>query len=129
MVSTLASSPTKGAGTSPVNAVVRETILEMQVHFQSSDRKWTCLFVHRFVCLNASFLCGDMCARSLQTTACTQRSAGPLPPLTILPKPMRVLRDQMSEEERQVYRAIKLSADGGGAYSCNPDRERYCSCS
>ena len=28
---------TKRAGTSPVNAVVRETIMERQVHFQSSD--------------------------------------------------------------------------------------------
>ena len=27
---------------SPVNAVVRETIVERQVYFQSSDRKWTC---------------------------------------------------------------------------------------
>ena len=29
--------PDKRAGTSPVNAVVRETIMERQVHFQSND--------------------------------------------------------------------------------------------
>ena len=34
---------TKRAGTFPVDAVVRETIMERQVNFQSSDWKWTCL--------------------------------------------------------------------------------------
>ena len=33
----------KRAGTSHVNAVVHETTTERQVHFQSSDRTWTCL--------------------------------------------------------------------------------------
>ena len=43
----------KRAGASPVNAVVRETIMERQVHFQSSDRKWTCLLRMFCVCKQA----------------------------------------------------------------------------
>ena len=42
----------KRAGTSSVNAVKRETITERHVHFQSSDRKWPCLFVQLCACTN-----------------------------------------------------------------------------
>ena len=38
-----ASGATRRAGTSPVSADVRETIVERQVQFQSRDCKWTCL--------------------------------------------------------------------------------------
>ena len=37
---------------SSVNAVVCETIVERQVHFQSSDCKWTSPFMNAFVCTN-----------------------------------------------------------------------------